>query len=241
MAPVQYLPPGSRDKDQARHRDAPGSGHVMLLPQTSQLRALHTVIRDRHASPADFTVHSRRIMRLLLETAMDRLPFERREVTTPVGRTYDGLRLASGLCGVSVVRAGESMEAELRELDPGVPIGKILIQRDRKTKRPHLFFCSLPPDIAERSVLLMEPMLATGGSLLMALDVLRQAGVNLGRSVVVNLLASPRGLTAVRTAYPEVDIVTSAIEEGLDENAFMLPGIGDFGDRYFGTDLRREK
>lgn len=214
------------------------SGNLTVLPGTSQLRALHTVIRDRDASPADFTRCSHRVIRLVLEAAISQLPFDRHEVTTPVGQTYDGLRLTSGLCGVAVVRAGESMEAELRELEPGVPIGKILIQRDRRTARPRLFFRSLPPDIAGRRVLLMEPMLATGGSLLMALDVLRQAGVEVADTVVVNLLAAPEGLAVVQAVHPGLKIVTSAVEDRLDEHSFMVPGIGDFGDRYFGTDQR---
>jgi len=236
MNRAPYLLPGTQSRDAQQCVTATGT--ITLLPQTPQLRALHTVIRDRHVDAADFTRHSRRIIRLLLETGIGLLPFENYPVTTPIGRTYDGLRLASGLCGVSVVRAGESMEAELRELDPGVPIGKILIQRDRRTKLPHLYFQSLPPDIADHFVLLMEPMLGTGGSLLMALGVLREAGVDPANVVVINLLSSPQGLAAVQAAYPELKIVTSAIEEGLNHDAFMIPGIGDFGDRYFGTERR---
>jgi len=236
MNRAPYLLPETQIRDGQDRVTATGS--VTLLPQTRQLRALHTVIRDRHARAADFTRHSRRIIRLLLETGIGLLPFDHHQVTTPIGRTYDGLRLASGLCGVSVVRAGESMEAELRELDPGVPIGKILIQRDRQTKLPQLYFHSLPHDIADHFVLLMEPMLGTGGSLLMAVDVLREAGVDPADIVVVNLLASPQGLAAVQAACPELKIVTSSIEEGLNEDAFMIPGIGDFGDRYFGTERR---
>ena len=237
MTRAQYPLPGTQIRDGRHHVTTTGS--VTLLPQTSQLRALHTVIRDQHAAAADFTRYSRRIIRLLLEAGIGLLPFDNYQVTTPVGRTYHGLRLTSGLCGVSVVRGGESMESELRELDPGVPIGKILIQRNRQTALPRLYFHSLPPDIADRFVLLMEPMLATGGSLLMAVDVLREAGVDPASIVVINLLASPQGLDVVHAAHPELKIVTSAIEEGLNENAFMIPGIGDFGDRFFGTDRRQ--
>jgi uracil phosphoribosyltransferase len=238
MANAQDLLSGP---DQGLGPDVAISDIVHLLPQTSQLRALHTVIRDKDARPADFTTYSRRIIRPLLETAIGLLPFERRDVTTPLGRTYRGLRLASELCGVSVVRAGESMEAELRELYPGAPIGKILIQRDRRTTMPHLYYSSLPADIAERSVLLMEPMLATGGSLLKAMDVLREADVRPENIVVVNLLVAPRAIAAIHSSYPHLKIVTSSIEDGLTENAFMVPGIGDFGDRYFGTEQRKPR
>ncbi len=210
-------------------------GNVVLLPQTNQLRAMHTVIRDKSASQRDFTVFSRRIIRLLLEAGLDLLPFEKREVVTPVGQPYDGLGFASRLCGVSVVRAGESMEAELREMMPGVSIGKILIQRDKQTKLPDLLYKSLPADIGEGHVLLMEPMLATAGSALAALDVLRSSGVPEERIVLINFLASPQGLERFTREAPAVQVVTSAVEDGLNEHAFMVPGIGDFGDRFFGT------
>lgn len=211
------------------------SRNVLLLPQTSQLRALHTVVRDKNVSGRDFEVYSRRIIRLLLETGLDLLPFQEREVTTPVGETYHGLEFTRRVCGVSVVRAGESMETELREMVPGIRIGKILIQRDRRTKRPELFYAHLPDDIHTGHVLLMEPMLATGGSALAALDVLREAGVPDENVVLINFLASPTGLDRFSLAAPDVKIVTSAVEDGMNENAFMVPGIGDFGDRFFGT------
>ncbi len=209
--------------------------NVLLLPQTSLLRALHTVVRDRNASGRDFEIYSRRIIRLLLETGLDLLPFEKREVTTPVGETYHGLEFPRRVCGVSVVRAGESMETELREMVPGIRIGKILIQRDKRTKQPELFYKHLPGDIHTDHVLLMEPMLATGGSALAALDVLREAGVPDENVVLINFLASPTGLERFSRAAPDVKVVTSAVEDGMNENAFMVPGIGDFGDRFFGT------
>lgn len=211
------------------------SGNVRVLAQNNQLRALHTVIRDREASRHDFIHYSRRIIRLLLEEAMDLLPFDKAEVTTPVGETYTGLTFTAPLCGVAVVRAGESMEAELREMHPAIRIGKILIQRDRQTALPQLYFSSLPPDIASSHVLLLEPMLATGGSALAAIDVLASEGVPINQIVLVSFLASPPALEAISEAHPYLKIVTSSIEDGLNGNAYMLPGIGDFGDRYFGT------
>lgn len=208
------------------------------LPQTNQLRALHTIVRDKYAAPEDFVAGSRRIIRLLLEAAHDLLPFDEHRVTTPVGATYRGVVNSSKMCGVSVVRAGESMETELRELAPEIPIGKILIQRDRETKQPHLYYNSLPEDVSERYVLLLEPMLATGGSVLLAIKVLLEADVREDRIVVVNCLASPQAIDAVGRAYPAVRIVTSSLEHGLNQDAYMLPGIGDFGDRYFGAVAR---
>ncbi|MGW5971266.1 uracil phosphoribosyltransferase [Streptomyces sp. NPDC055186] len=208
---------------------------MYLLPQTNQLRALHTVVRDRDARRADFVHYSRRIIRLLLEAGLDQLPFTEHEVTTPVGATYHGLRFAVKVCAVPVIRAGESMEAELRDIHPGIRIGKILIQRDKRTRTPRLYYSHLPADIAERHVLLLEPMLATGGSANAAIEVLTEAGVREENIVLIDFLAAPEGITSVQNAHPLVKIVTSSIEERLNEHAFMVPGIGDFGDRYFGT------
>ncbi|MFJ8211316.1 uracil phosphoribosyltransferase [Streptomyces sp. NPDC096033] len=214
---------------------ATGHHNVHPLPQTNQLRAMHTIIRDRRASRADFVFYSRRIIRLLLESALDQLPFDQHEAITPVGETYEGLRLGPQLCAVPVVRAGDSMLDELRQVIPDITVGKLLIQRDKTTKLPHLYYKNFPEDIADRHVLLLEPMLATGGSAKAAIEVLLDAGVKEGNIVFVNFLASPEGIEAVHAKYPLVKIVTSSIEQRLNENAFMIPGIGDFGDRYFGT------
>ncbi|MBD3139775.1 uracil phosphoribosyltransferase [Microbispora bryophytorum] len=212
---------------------------VHLLPQTRQLRALHTIIRDRNCDLERFVTTSGRIIRQLVETALDLLPFEPSGVQTPVGQTYHGLRPAKPICGVPVVRAGESMEHELRAMSPGVRIGKILIQRDKVTKLPRLYYSALPADIDRHSVLLLDPMLATGGTALAAIEVLLAHGVAEDDIVFVTLLSAPEGIDAVHARHPNLRIVTSAIEERLNENAYMIPGIGDFGDRYFGTDVPR--
>ncbi|GAA0384371.1 uracil phosphoribosyltransferase [Microbispora corallina] len=210
---------------------------VHLLPQTRYLRALHTIVRDRHAKRDDFVLNAGRIIRKLIEAGLELLPFEPYDVQTPVGRTYHGLRVGPQICGVAVARAGESMEAELRALAPDVRIGKILIQRDTVTKLPHLYYAKLPLDIARRHVLLLDPMLATGGTALAAIEVLLGEGVPEEHIVFINVLSAPEGIAAVRERYPSVRMVTSSIEERLNENAYMLPGIGDFGDRFFGTDV----
>ncbi len=209
---------------------------VNLLPQTDQLHALHSIVRNRAASRQDFVHYSGRIIRMLLEAALGLLPFTEWQVPTPVGQSYPGLRFGTGICGVAVARAGESMEAGLREICPGVRIGKILIQRDKVTKLPRFYYSALPPDVAGRHVLLLDPMLATGGTALAAIQVLLDAGVAEEHIVFVAFLAVSDGIDAVYRRYPKVRIVTSAVDWRLNENAYMMPGIGDFGDRYFGTD-----
>ena len=123
------------------------------------------MIRDHHTNRADFIFYSNRINRLLVEEALNHLPVLPHTITTPVAaRTYAGVKFEGKICGVSIMRAGEAMEQALRECCRSVRIGKILIQRDEETSRPRLFYDKLPEDIRERWVLLLDPMLATGGS-----------------------------------------------------------------------------
>lgn len=123
------------------------------------------MIRDKRTNRADFIFYSNRINRLLVEEALNHLPVLPHTITTPVGgRTYAGVKFEGKICGVSIMRAGEAMEQALRECCRSVRIGKILIQRDEETSRPRLFYDKLPEDIADRWVLLLDPMLATGMS-----------------------------------------------------------------------------
>lgn len=214
---------------------------VHVLPPSRQLTSLHTIARDRHASRDAFLLSAGRIIRQLLDTAINLLPFEPQQIETPVGEIYAGLRLARMVTGVSVIRAGESMEAALREIIPDVAIGKILIQRDKATAKPKFFYRNLPADIAKGDVLLLDPMLATGGTAVAAIDVLADAGVPQDHIILVTLIAAPEGIAHVLAERPKITIVTSAIEQRLNENSYMIPGIGDFGDRYFGTDAAPDR
>lgn len=209
--------------------------NVHVLPDSAWVSHLQLEMRDRAAALAPFTHHANQLIRLLLQTAAQHLPYSERTVTTPIGDRFTGKSLSRGVCGVSVIRAGESMEGEFRAMFPTQPIGKILIQRNKETKRPHYLYAHLPADIASRSVMLFEPMLATGGSLLKAIDVLKRNGVAPQNIIVVNVLASPAGIERFTEIWPEITLITSSIEQGMTETAFMRPGIGDFGDRYFGT------
>jgi uracil phosphoribosyltransferase len=211
-------------------------GTIQLLPQTKELTALHTIIREKHISGRDFRLHSSRIIRMLLQRSLELLPYHEKEVETPVGATYKGLEMTESVCGVSVMRAGDSMEQELRAVLQFVRIGKILIQRDKVTKLPRLYYANLPDGVANCQVLLMDPMLATGGTAVAAIEVLLQKGVSEHNIIFVNLISVAQGIDAVHRRFPKVKIVTSAIDEKLNDNAYMIPGIGDFGDRFFGTD-----
>lgn len=125
------------------------------------------------------------------------------------------------------------MEQGLRDCCRSVRIGKILIQRDEETSMPKLFYDKLPEDISDRYVFLLDPMLATGGSASMAVDVLISRGVPEERIYFLNLIASPEGIELFSQKFPKLNIITGVIDQGLDENKFITPGLGDFGDRYY--------
>lgn len=208
---------------------------ITVLEQTNQLEGLFTVLRDRETPRAQFIFFADRIIRLLVEKGLDLLPVTPKKVFTPTGAEYNGVAFQGHICGVSIIRAGESMEQGLRACCRSVRIGKILIQRDEETAKPHLYYENLPKDIADRYVFLLDPMLATGGSALMAIDVLVKRGVPQNRIIFLNLVAAPEGLEIFGRLYPQVQIVTGRIDSHLDEKSYIFPGLGDFGDRYYST------
>ena len=207
--------------------------NVILLAQTNQLVGLYSIIRDQTTKRGDFVFYSDRIIRLLVEEGLNQLPVERSIIKCHGGHEYDGAKFLGKICGVSIVRAGESMEMGLRDCCRSVRIGKILIQRDEETALPKLFYEKLPEDISERFVFLLDPMLATGGSAMMAVEVLLSRCVKMDRIFFLNLLAAPEGIKAFQDKYPDVKIITGGIDEKLDEDKYIVPGLGDFGDRYY--------
>lgn len=207
--------------------------NVILLPQTNQLIGLYSIIRDKTTKRGDFVFYSDRIIRLLVEEGLNQLPVEEAIINCHGDQKYTGARFLGKICGVSIVRAGESMEMGLRDCCRSVKIGKILIQRDEETALPKLFYEKLPEDISERYVFLLDPMLATGGSAMMAVEVLLSRGVKADRILFLNLLAAPEGIAAFHEKFPDVKIITGGIDEKLDDDKYIVPGLGDFGDRYY--------
>ncbi|EGW32165.1 uracil phosphoribosyl transferase [Spathaspora passalidarum NRRL Y-27907] len=207
--------------------------NVILLPQTNQLIGLYSIIRDQRTKRSDFVFYADRIIRLLVEEGLNQLPVEEAIIKCHGGHEYKGAKFLGKICGVSIVRAGESMEMGLRDCCRSVRIGKILIQRDEETALPKLFYEKLPDDIRDRYIFLLDPMLATGGSAMMAVEVLLSRGVKSEQIFFLNLLAAPEGIKAFHSKYPDVKIITGGIDERLDEDKYIVPGLGDFGDRYY--------
>lgn len=210
--------------------------NVFVLPADPGLIALHTQARDAATGHEQFVRATGRIIRLLLETALSHLEHRPRAVRTPTGFVFEGTQAAQPeLYAVTIPRAGDALATGLREIRPDARLGTILIQRDPVTKQPTLLYRKLPPDIAGREVLLLDPTIATGGTLLTAINELVAAGVEESRILVVNVLTCPEALVTVLSRRPDIRIVTSHIDQTLTDQAFMRPGIGDFGDRYHGT------
>ncbi|KAI9150924.1 Uridine kinase [Blastocladiella emersonii ATCC 22665] len=210
---------------------------VLVMPPRGQLRALHTILRDATTARSDFIFYSDRLSCLVVERALAEFPFEPLNVTTPTGAQFAGLaHAAGGLCGVSIMRSGEIMEASLRRVSKDVSIGKLLIQSSPKTGEPELHYSKLPTDVAQRSVLLMDATVATGAAAMMAIRVLLDHSVPEDRIVLATLIAAPPGLHAVARAFPKVKIVVSEVDPEINDQYHILPGIGNYGDRYFGSD-----
>ncbi|KAK3264545.1 Uridine kinase-like protein 1, chloroplastic [Cymbomonas tetramitiformis] len=168
-----------------------------VLPGNYQTRGMHTIIRDVTVGKSDFAFYSDRLIRLVVEHGLGNLPFKEKIVKTPSGGKYVGLDFCSGICGVSIIRSGEAMENALRACCKGVKIGKILIHRENGDEAVKLIYEKLPKDIANRKVLLMDPILATGNSAIQAIKVLRSKGVPEANILFLTIIASPPGIDAL--------------------------------------------
>ncbi|KAH1118240.1 hypothetical protein AAZX31_17G125100 [Glycine max] len=209
--------------------------NVNVIQSTFQTRGMHTLIRDRDLSKHDFVFYSDRLIRVVVEHGLGYLPFTEKQVITPTGSIYTGVDFCKKLCGVSIIRSGESMENALRACCKGIKIGKILIHREGGDET-QLIYEKLPKDISERHVLLMDPVLGTGKTASQAIELLIKKGVPESRIIFLNLISAPEGIHCVCKHFPHLKIVTSEIEEGLNDQFRVIPGLGEFGDRYFGTD-----
>ena len=206
------------------------------------ITVLLTTIRTKGTTQKEYVAASDRLMSILAEEGLARLAgVEERTVETPCG-TFAGLAgpPSHTVCAVDIVRSGGILLEAVRRIAPDLKTAKILIQRDEATAAPRLYYSKLPADVPRLRVLLCDPMLATGGSALAAIEVLKRAGVAEDAILFLNAVACPEGLRALAAGAPGVRIATAALDDGLDARKFIVPGLGDFGDRYYGTAGYRE-
>lgn len=192
-----------------------------------------TLLRDVNTSSKDFRQLLTEITMLMGHELTRDLPIQDKVIQTPMG-TATGKEMAGKKpVIVPVLRAGLGMVDGLLNLVPGARVGHIGLYRDPETLQPIEYYCKLPKDVSEREVIIVDPMLATGGSLAAAIDFVKERGASHIRALC--LLAAPEGMEALQKAHPDVDIYVSCIDEKLDDNAYIVPGLGDAGDRIFGT------
>lgn len=192
---------------------------------------LLTRLRDRETGPADYRSLTRRLGRLLVIEATRDLPTEPAPVVTPL-EAFEGTRLAVGLVAIPVLRAGLGLLDAVVDLYPDAVVGYLGMERDEITHEPRDYYAKLPP-MHGRRALLVDPMLATGGSGTAAVRYVKDAGA--ADIVFVCVVAAPEGLARMRADHPDVPVVTAALDRELNADAFILPGLGDFGDRLYGT------
>ncbi len=191
------------------------------------------LLRDVATPPKEFRALLAQVSVLLAFEALRDLPVEEVGVETPIAHA-SGVRLAHGQpVLVPILRAGLGMSDGILKLLPEAAVGHIGLYRDHETHQPVEYYRNLPADIAQRDVLLLDPMLATGGSAVAALDMLKSLGVASLR--LICLVAAPEGVAAVAARHPDVPMFGAALDSHLNEHAYIVPGLGDAGDRLFGT------
>jgi len=203
--------------------------HVVEHPVVHDALA---TLRDVSTSPEVFRRMAIRISLLLAAEATRDVPSHAVSVQTPLGSAA-GRRVGTGVVVVPVLRAGLGMLDAVLELLPNARVGHIGLQRDELTAVASQYYSKLPPDLRGSYVLMIDPMLATGGSAVAALDLLKLAGASEIRMICI--VAAPEGIALVERHHPNVHIYTPAVDQGLNAHKFIVPGLGDFGDRLYGT------
>ena len=192
-----------------------------------------TLMRDENTGTREFRILVEEVAMLMGYEAMRDLPTEDVEVKTPITTRKLPMLCGKKLAIVPILRAGLGMVSGLLALVPSAKVGHIGLYRDEVTHEPHEYYCKLPDRINERLVIVCDPMLATGGSAIQAVDFLKDKGCKNIKFMCI--IAAPEGLDALRTAHPDIDIYVGNLDEKLNEDAYIVPGLGDAGYRIFGT------
>ncbi|WP_209424298.1 uracil phosphoribosyltransferase [Pararhodobacter sp. SW119] len=192
-----------------------------------------TIMRDKTTSTAKFRQLLREVSMLLAYEVTRRMEMTTQRIETPIQPMDAPIIAGRKLALVSILRAGNGLLDGILELVPSARVGFIGLYRDPETLQPVQYYCKLPSELDERLVIVVDPMLATGNSSAAAVDLLKQAGAQNIRFLC--LLAAPEGVKRMKEAHPDVPIVTAALDERLNDHGYIVPGLGDAGDRMFGT------
>ncbi len=192
-----------------------------------------TILRDKNTGTKEFREIAGEIAMFLCYEAMKDAKLEPTEIETPIRKTISGKLNEDNYVFVPILRAGISMTDGVIKVIPNAKIGHIGLYRNEKTLQPIKYYYKVPKDIKTRTVILLDPMLATGGSAVDAISMIKEEGVK--NIKFLSIIAAPEGIDKVKTKYPEVQIYTAMIDEHLNEKGYIVPGLGDAGDRIFGT------
>ena len=192
-----------------------------------------TILRDKNTSTKDFREIVSEIGMLLTYEATRDLPLTTKKIETPICEMEAPILKGKKFAVVPILRAGLGLVDGVLRMVPSARVGHLGMYRDEETMAPVQYFCKMPRDIAERDVLIVDPMLATGGSADAAIQIMKGYGCQNIKLMV--LVAAPKGIEVVTSAHPDVEIYCGAVDQGLNEHSYIVPGLGDAGDRIFGT------
>ncbi|KAJ3308945.1 Uridine-cytidine kinase-like 1 [Boothiomyces sp. JEL0838] len=208
--------------------------NVQLLEQKPQLISIQTILKDKTTTRPDFVFHADRLSRMLVEQGLNHMEYEHIDVKTPTGSSFGGKASKSQLVAVSIVPGGQPMEQSLRKVIKDIPIGKILIENSSKNE-PSLQYQKLPHDIASKHIILAQSEVITGGDALMAIKILLEHKVKQENIILLSLMTTKTGITALHKAFPQVKIITASVEEyQIEDGNEIKGGYGNFLERYFG-------
>jgi len=207
-----------------------GICHVMDHPL---IQHKVTLMRDKNTGTKEFRELLQEVAMLMVYEVMRDLPIEMHEVETPVQVCQSGTIAGKKLGLVPILRAGLGMVEGVLKLVPNAKVGHIGLYRDPQSLEPVEYYCKLPPDVEQRDLFVLDPMLATGGSSCAAIEFIKKRG---GKNIrLVCLIAAPEGVQRVQEEHPDVDIFVAALDSHLNDHGYIVPGLGDAGDRIFGT------
>jgi len=212
--------------------------NLVIMGDNPQIQGLHSVFRNREASREDFIFHADRLIRLIAEEGLSLLPFQQSSVYTPSGELYHGFKYCAELASVSIMRGGDAMEAGLRAVCKNICIGKMLIAKDPLDdpgSDRKVIYCKLPSHLSRKHVFLLDPILGTGKTAVKAIEELLRRGCSESRIVILSLVASSEAVAYCFSYFPQLKLVTSAVDRLHPSEGRVVPGLGEFADRYFGT------
>ncbi len=207
-----------------------GTVHIVDHPLIAHKMS---ILRDKNTSVKDFRELVSEIGMLITYEATRNLPLTTKLVETPICQAEVPTIKGKKFAVVPILRAGLGLVDGVLRMVPSARVGHIGMYRDEETLEPHVYFCKMPKDVAERDVMIVDPMLATGGSAAAAITEMKALGCTSIKLMV--LLAAPEGIALIQKVHPDVEIYCGALDQGLNENGYIVPGLGDAGDRIFGT------